>query len=220
MVKPRFIKEIRAWNQEVETFETEVVNEEICSEETLNEIRDILKNIVIRGTGKPLYSKYFSMAGKTGTARTEYWMDDWEKDRRYISSFSGYFPAENPKYSCIVVIHKPSTKKGYYGADVTGPVFKRIAQKIFTESPLIAEIANVDEEDPILEKDYETYYPKAQAHYTKVPNVKGMAGMDAVSLLENLGLKVQTVGNGTVADQSIASGEALKRGQQITLKLS
>ena len=220
MVKPRFIKEIRAWNEEVEIFETEVVNDQICSEETLHEIRDILKNIVRRGTGKPLYSKYFSMAGKTGTARTEYWMDDWEKDRRYISSFSGYFPAENPKYSCIVVIHKPSTKKGYYGADVTGPVFKRIAQKIFTESPLIAEIANVDEEDPILEKDYETYYPKAQAHYTKVPNVKGMAGMDAVSLLENLGLKVQTVGNGTVADQSIASGEALKRGQQITLKLS
>lgn len=220
MVKPRFIKEIRAWNQEVETFETEVVNEKICSDKTLHEIRDILKNIVRRGTGKSLYSKYFSMAGKTGTARTEYWMDNWEKDKRYISSFAGYFPADSPKYSCIVVIHKPSTKKGYYGADVTGPVFKRIAQKIFTDSPLIAEIANIDEEDPILEKDYETYYPKAQAHYTKVPNVTGMAGMDAVSLLENLGLKVQTVGNGTVANQSIESGEVLKRGQQITLKLS
>jgi len=220
MVKPRFIKEIRAWNQKVEKFDTEVVNEQICSEKTLNEIREILKNIVKRGTGRSLYSKYFSMAGKTGTARTEYWEDDWSQNRRYISSFAGYFPVENPKYSCIVIIHKPSTKKGYYGADVTGPVFKRIAQKIFTDSPLIAEIANVDEEDPLLEKAYEEYYPKAQAHYTKVPNVKGMAGMDAVSLLENLGLKVQIVGNGTVANQSIASGETLKRGQQITLKLS
>ncbi|PVW17082.1 penicillin-binding protein [Marixanthomonas spongiae] len=220
LVKPRFIKEIRAWNKKVDQFETQVVNKQICSEETLHEIRDILKNIVKRGTGRPLYSKYFSMAGKTGTARTEYWEDDWAQNRRYISSFAGYFPAEKPKYSCIVVIHKPSIKKGYYGADVTGPVFKRIAQKIFTDSPLIAEVANVNKEDPLLEKDYETYYPKAQAHYTKVPNVKGMAGMDAVSLLENLGLKVQIVGNGTVADQSIKSGETLKHGQQITLKLS
>ncbi len=60
-----------------------------------------------------------------------------EKDKKYVSSFAGYFPAENPKYSCIVVIHKPSTKVGYYGADVSGPVFKRIAQKIYTDTPLL-----------------------------------------------------------------------------------
>ena len=220
MVKPRFIKEIRAWNKQIEYFETEVINNKICSDKTLNEIRDILGNIVKRGTGKSLYSEYFSMAGKTGTARTEYAEADWETNRRYISSFAGYFPAENPKYSCIVVIHKPSTKKGYYGADVTGPVFKRIAQKIFTDSPLIAEVTDINNEVEEVKTDYEAFYSKAQQQYNEVPDVTGMAGMDAVSLLENLGLKVKVVGNGTVSKQSIESGTTLVRGKQIILNLS
>ena len=138
--------------------------------------------------------------------------------KRYNASFAGYFPAENPKYSCIVVIHKPSIKKGFYGADVSGPVFKRIAQKIFTDSPLIAEVANVDAEDLELNNDFESYYPLVQKEYKEVPNVTGMAGMDAVSLLENLGLKVKTVGNGTVSKQSIKSGYKIKKGEQIILE--
>ncbi|HIB49162.1 MAG TPA: PASTA domain-containing protein [Flavobacteriaceae bacterium] len=221
MVKPHFIKEIRSWNQKVETFGTEVLHEQIASETTINKMQDILKNIVKRGTGKSLYSENFSMAGKTGTARTEYAnIVEWNKDRKYVSSFAGYFPADNPKYSCIVVIHKPSTQKGYYGADVTGPVFKRIAQKIFTDSPLKAQVANVDQVDASVQKDYETYYAKVQNAKKKVPNVQGMAGMDAVSLLENFGLKVKIQGNGTVTNQSIPSGETIKKGQTIILTLS
>ena len=219
MVKPRFIKEIRAWNDEVETFETEVLIDRICSEETLLEIKDILKNVVRRGTGTSLYSPNFSMAGKTGTARTEYWMADWEADRRYISSFAGYFPAEDPKYSCIVVIHKPSTKKGYYGADVTGPVFKRIAQKIYTDAPQLDAVENI-ELDAQLQKKFESYYAKAQARYSKVPDVLGMAGMDAVSLLENIGFQVRFNGSGKVIDQSVKAGSPVIEGQEIILTLS
>jgi cell division protein FtsI (penicillin-binding protein 3) len=220
MVKPRFIQEVRAWNKKMEVYDTKILNSKICSEETINEIQEILKNVVKRGTAKSLYSPNFSMAGKTGTAQTEYWMKDWGQNRRYVSSFAGYFPAENPKYSCIVVIHKPSTKKGYYGADVSGPVFKRIAQKIFTDSPIIAEVADLNEKDSSVKKDFETYYPKAQKTYKQIPNVTGMAGMDAVSLLENLGLKVKIIGNGSVKSQSIKSGEVLQKGQQIVLNLS
>ena len=220
MVKPRFIKEIRAWNEAVETFETEIIRAEMCSQQTLKQIQDILKNIVKRGTGESLYSEYFSMAGKTGTARVEYDQPDWSQNRRYISSFAGYFPADKPKYSCIVVIHKPSIKKGYYGADVTGPVFKRIAQKIFTDSPLIAKVSGVDEQDETLLQDFDDYYKKAQLDYKQVPDVKGMAGMDAVSLLENLGLEVTIRGNGTVNHQSLAAGASLKKGQRIILTLS
>ena len=219
MVKPRFIKEIRAYNQPIRRFDAEVITDDICSEETLAQIRDILQNIVKRGTGQTLYSEYFSMAGKTGTARTEYWLPDWEDDRRYISSFAGYFPAENPKYSCIVVIHKPSTKKGYYGADVTGPVFKRIAQKIFTDSPLIAEVSDVNRLDDDLQQDYESYFSKVQARSGKVPNVKGMSGMDAISLLENLGMRVEVKGNGKVNDQSIEAGSSFRDRQIIVLEL-
>jgi cell division protein FtsI (penicillin-binding protein 3) len=221
MVKPHFIREIRSWNHKVETYGTKVLHEKIASQTTIDKVQEVLKNIVKRGTGKSLYSENFSMAGKTGTARTDYGdIEAWNKDRKYVSSFAGYFPAENPKYSCIVVIHQPSTKKGYYGADVTGPVFKRIAQKIFTDSPLKAEIANLNKVDAVFEKDFETYYGMAQKRFSKIPNVKGMAGMDAVSLLENLGLQVQVEGNGSVRAQSLPSGEQFKKGQTILLTLS
>ncbi len=220
MVKPRFLKEVRVWNEKVTTYETEIINPKICSDETLGAMKEILKNVVERGTGRSLYSPDFSMAGKTGTAQTEYWMPDWSSNRRYISSFAGFFPADNPKYSCIVIIHKPSIKKGFYGADVSGPVFKRIAQKIFTESRNIDSVEEIETTDPIIQKDFQEYYTKLQEAKDTIPNVTGMAGMDAVSLLENLGLKVQVVGNGTVVKQSLQSGEALKKGQQIILNLS
>jgi len=219
MLKPRFVNEIRVMNEPVARFEPEVMHQQICSEQTLNEIQDILQNIVKRGTGSKLYSEHFSMAGKTGTARTEYWMADWESDRRYISSFAGYFPAENPKYSCIVVIHKPSTDKGYYGADVTGPVFKRIAQKIFTDSPLIDRLDPEAVQDPVIAEDFDTYFREAQKEDFSMPDLRGMAGMDAVALLENAGLKVETTGNGTVYQQSLVKGTAIGKGQQITLSL-
>ena len=220
MVKPRFIKEVRAWNETILTFNKEIINPELASINTISKIQEILKNIMVRGTGKKLYSSNFSMAGKTGTAQTEYWMKDWAENKRYISSFAGYFPAENPKYSCIVIIHKPSTNKGYYGADVSGPVFKRIAQKIFTVSPLLVEVSDINEKDELVVTDYEGYYEKLQNESITIPNVVGMAGMDAVSLLENIGLNVKIVGNGTVNKQSLKSGSHIRSGDKITLYLS
>jgi cell division protein FtsI (penicillin-binding protein 3) len=221
MVKPLFVKEIKSWNEQIASFDTEVIDDKVASESTVNQIQEILKNIVKRGTGTSLYSENFSMAGKTGTCRVDYAdAEAWAKNRKYISSFAGYFPAENPKYSCIVVIHKPSAKKGYYGADVTGPVFKRIAQKIFTDSPLNAQITDINVLEDLVTEDFEKYYKKIQNRVDQIPNVKGMAGMDAVSLLENLGYRVLTEGNGTVRNQSIPAGETHKEGTEITLNLS
>lgn len=220
MVKPRFVKEIRAWNKRVHRYDTEIINPKICSDETLAQMREILKNAVKRGTGQKLYSEDFPIAGKTGTAQTEYWMKDWESNRRYVSSFAGFFPAENPKYSCIVVIHKPSTAKGIYGSDVSGPVFKRIAQKIYTESTIIQEVDQVENPDRFLEKNFQNYFEKLQATEKLMPDVTGMAAMDAIPLLENMGLKVKLIGNGNVKNQSVQSGMAVKEGQQIILNLS
>lgn len=220
MVKPRFIKEVKAWNKEIEVFEKEIINPQIASVETIKKVQDVLKKTVENGTGRSLYSPNFSMAGKTGTAWSEYWMKDWESNKRYVSSFAGYFPAENPKYSCIVIIHKPKASIGYYGGDVSGPVFKSIAQKIYTDSPSLDEVEELDAKPETVEKDFEAYYAKAQTEYTTIPNVRGMAGMDAVSLLENLGLQVKVRGNGKVKSQSIPSGEKIKEGQQIVLELA
>ncbi len=217
MVKPRFVKEIRSWDNHIESFDKEVINPAICSKETIAKVQEMLKNVVVRGTGKKMYAENFSMAGKTGTARTEYWKEDWAANRWYISSFTGYFPAENPKYSCIVVIHKPKAQTGYYGADVSGPVFKDIAQKIYTSKSVINEIENTSPKFKNIENDYDTYFTMANKEIDTIPNVKGMPGMDAISLLENLGLKVSYQGNGKVADQSLNVGEKIIKGTTIIL---
>ncbi|MFI1770480.1 penicillin-binding protein [Thalassobellus citreus] len=222
MVKPRFIKAVKEFDKEIEVFDKEVTIKKICSDKTLNEIREILKNIVVRGTGKKLYSPDFSMAGKTGTAQTEYWMADWKENKRYISSFAGYFPAENPKYSCIVVIHKPSIKKGYYGADVTGPVFKRIAQKIFTDTPVVDEVESLDVKMGLIDNKYDQFYETVKTYKTIMPNVVGMPAMDALALLENMEVKVKVKlsGNGVVKEQSVSKSQKLKNNQTIVLKAS
>jgi cell division protein FtsI (penicillin-binding protein 3) len=222
LVKPRFIKEVKEFDNEIETFDKEVTNKKICSSKTLNEIKAMLQNIVVRGTGESLYSKNFSMAGKTGTAQTEYWMKDWEENKRYISSFAGYFPAENPKYSCIVVIHKPSTEKGYYGADVSGPVFKTIAQKIYTDTPIVDEVKSLEIRSVLAEKQFEDFYTTAQTYLTIMPKVEGLPAMDALALLENMevDVKVKLVGSGTIKKQSVKKGIKLKKGQTIIIEAS
>ncbi|UMB62117.1 transpeptidase family protein [Lutibacter sp. A80] len=221
MVKPRFVKEIRSWNKHVESFGKEVINNAICSKETVAKIQEVLKNVVSRGTGRKLYSEDFSMAGKTGTARVKYGnYQEWLKDKKYISSFTGYFPAENPKYSCIVVIHEPNTKTGFYGADVSGPVFKDIAQKIYTTNHIINEIENKTPDFENVKNDFEKYYAISNKEIKSIPNVKGMAAMDAISLLENLGLKVRFSGNGKVVSQSLNEGAKLVKGATINIKLS
>ncbi len=222
MVKPKFIREVKELDQVVESFAEVEEGDKICSEKTLKEIQDILKHIVERGTGRSLYSPYFSMAGKTGTAQTEYWMKDWKQNRRYISSFAGYFPADNPKYSCIVVIHKPSVKKGYYGADVTGPVFQRIAQKIHTDTPIIDEVETLEVKRASVEKEFNGFYETAQTYKTIMPNVVGLPVMDAVALLENMQVHVtvKLQGNGVVKSQSIEKNIKLKDNQTIILTAS
>jgi cell division protein FtsI (penicillin-binding protein 3) len=94
------------------------------------------------------------------------------------------------------VVHKPSTvNNNYYGADVAGPVLKEL-HKIFTDVPSTNEIKNIDRKVPKQEKNYNNYFAELQKPQQSIPNVKGMPGMDAIALLENLGVKVKAVGMG------------------------
>jgi len=220
LVKPRFIKEIKEWDKVILKNEVVVINPAICSQETIGKVQEMLKNVVIRGTAKSLYSPNFSMAGKTGTAQTEYWMKDWASNPRYISSFVGYFPAENPKYTSIVIIHKPKNSIGYYGADVSGPVFKRIAQKIYTDTPVEDELESLEIENDAISKDFEKYFTTAQEDLNLMPNVVGMPIMDALAILENLGLEVRVEGKGNVKNQSVKPGEKINTNQKVALSLS
>jgi cell division protein FtsI (penicillin-binding protein 3) len=219
MVKPQFVSEIKEWNKTIVKMEKEVLNPKICSTETLLKVKEVLKNVVKKGTGSKLYSKDFSMAGKTGTAQVDYGKNGGA-GQYYASSFVGYFPADNPKFSCIVVVHKPSTvNNNYYGADVAGPVFKRIAQKIFTDVPSTNEIRNIDRKVSKQENNYNEYFTKLQKPQQLIPNVKGMPGMDAIALLENLGVKVKAVGMGKVKTQSLQAGQDIIKNTTITLEL-
>jgi len=227
MVKPRFIKELRKENRIEKVYNKEVINPQIVSPETIKQMKKIMENVVIRGTADNIYSPDFSMAGKTGTAKKFVPRHVNEKgdtisagysNKRYVASFAGFFPVDKPKYSCIVVIHDPLKKKGYYGATVAAPVFREIAQKIYTSTPVQREVVP-DEFNAQMIKD--SYAKNVESiDDKKVPNVKGMPAMDAISILENVGLKVKVEGEGKVKRQSIRRGTPIRKGATIILKLS
>lgn len=229
MVKPQFVKALRTEGKIDKVFDKVVLNEKIASKETIFKLRKILENVVKKGTAANIYTPHFSMAGKTGTAKkyipltkdaTGNLVGGYYSNKDYVASFAGFFPADEPKYSCIVVVHKPNQKKGYYGATVAAPVFKKIAEKIYVSAPLKKQVENKIPVIPSLEEDEEFYYTLSNRENNTVPNVKGMVGMDAISVLENLGLKVRYEGIGKVRYQSIKKGQKLIKGMTILLKLS
>ena len=218
MVKPQFVKALRTEGKIEKVFEPIVLKEKIASLTTVKKLQHILENVVKRGTAENIYTPNFSMAGKTGTAKKV--VDGVYSNQDYVASFAGFFPVENPKYSCLVVIHKPNKRKGYYGATVAAPVFQKIAQKIYVSAPVSEEIANEHPNISELKVADKKYYSLLNSEKKTVPNVKGMAGMDAVSVLENLGLKVVFQGIGKVRYQSLRKGQKIKKGNTIVLKLS
>ncbi|MGB3779461.1 MAG: penicillin-binding protein [Tunicatimonas sp.] len=127
MVQPLLVKSVKRVNQTVETFRAQVLRDAICSPATLAKVRTLLERVVEEGTASSIRDGYYSIAGKTGTAQK---IVDGAYTKQYYTSFAGYFPADAPKYSCIVVIDHP---KGVpqYGSDVAAPVFKEIADKIY-----------------------------------------------------------------------------------------
>jgi cell division protein FtsI (penicillin-binding protein 3) len=219
MVKPRFIDRIKNIDKTIDVYDTEVINPQICSKETVQKLQKLLQNVVKKkhGTGHGLYTDNFSMAGKTGTCQKDYRNKEL---LNYISTFSGYFPAENPKYSCIVVIHEPDKTVGYYGADVSGPVFKKIAQKIYTSAPVLDVIDNINQKSLAVEEQYQNYFSTSEKYKTVMPNLKGLPAMDAIAILENMGLQVKIVGQGKVKKQSINRGEKVVPKTTVILELS
>jgi cell division protein FtsI (penicillin-binding protein 3) len=131
MVRPQFVKEIYRGNERVKEFKPEVMIDQVCSDQTLRSLQKCLKGVMLRGTGKEINSANFSIAGKTGTAKI---LDDKTTmdDNKYQASFVGYFPADDPIYSCIVVVSAPS--QSIYGAVVSGSVFNAIANKVYASA--------------------------------------------------------------------------------------
>ncbi len=142
MVKPRFEKEIKRNGLTVKTFSTEVLVEQIVKKSTIKKAKEMLEGVVQNGSGKGLNITAFKVGGKTGTAQIA--KAGFKKgsgktaygevgNRNYQASFVGYFPADKPLYTCIVIINSPSNGI-YYGGLVAGPVFKEIAEKVYSNS--------------------------------------------------------------------------------------
>lgn len=130
MMRPYLVQEVQQDGRTIWNREPEVMVESICKETTLKQLKTSLEGVVLNGTAKSLSTPYYSIAGKTGTALVANGSRGYA-DHIYQSSFAGYFPADNPRYSCIVVIkNKPFAAK-YYGGTVAGPVFREIADKLF-----------------------------------------------------------------------------------------
>ncbi len=135
MVKPRFVKGLMYHGTLQKSFSPHIINPAICSKETLDKVRLMLEGVVENGTARNLKNSNYKIAGKTGTSQIAKGSSGYGKRGKmsYQASFAGYFPAENPKYSCIVVVNSPSNSV-YYGNLVAGPIFKDIADKVYSSN--------------------------------------------------------------------------------------
>jgi cell division protein FtsI (penicillin-binding protein 3) len=189
----------------------------ICSETTLLELQECLKGVCKdpEGTAHSLFQRsFFLVAGKTGTALVANGARGYA-DHVYQSSFVGYFPANHPKYSCIVVIKNHPFAKVYLGAKVAGPVFKELADKLMSLDPDIAAPIPADSAGP---RAITVSDPQPVPGHG-IPNVKGMGLKDALYLLESENLRVAVRGRGKVMAQSIEPGSEIRKNETITIQL-
>ncbi|GDX51296.1 penicillin-binding protein [Bacteroidota bacterium] len=170
MMKPFIVQSIQEYGEPTKEFSPIIINQKICSDATLASLQELLNDVVIEGTAHNLMNPYYSIAGKTGTAQITN-IGGGYVNHIYQSSFYGYFPAVNPIYSIAVVINNPSNGI-YYGSAVAGPVFKEIADNIFSTNL---------EMHPTMEKDTTTYN-------ATLPIVKNGYSSDLKYLFSNLGI--------------------------------
>lgn len=249
-LRPQLVSEIRNNGKLIRSFPPSVADTAICSKQTLQKVLPLLRGVVQRGTATNLKNPYYDIAGKTGTAKGKKPHPiSKEAVPSYRASFAGFFPYDNPRYSCIVVIDNPN-REGIYGNVVAGPVFKEIADKIFARDKemqkhfvralasnakdiketgygedyaAIAEVLDLE-----VEKTNADWYQSGQTMKIAegrdgdvvMPNVTGLGLRDALYLLENLGLRVKASGKGKVVRQSVAPGTAISKYASITLQLA
>ena len=238
MVKPRFVKAELKDGMVIREFPTEVIKERICKPSTLRDIQYCLEGVVSRGLGKRAGNggKLFKVSGKTGTAQVS--NNGSYAGRKYMISFCGYFPSDDPKYSCIVCIRKSGLPAS--GGTMCGPVFSEISQFIMSRDSMRSAIAAADTNSVFTPEVTKGNKRRAEAivegmglskkqlnlveedtvALNKVPDVTGMGAKDAVFALQKRGLRVRINGCGQITKQDIPAGSVAVKGKQITLTAS
>lgn len=246
LVAPQIVKQIVSEGEVIEEFAPQVINPQICSPTALAELQRCMEGVVSseRGTGGELKKLPFKVAGKTGTAQV--YIEDKARRgknayithsgrREYLATFVGYFPADNPKYTCIVAIktdYKSGDKttngdyKRYTGAGVSLPVFKEIAEYVYTHEeewmPKAQKVEGKTKHKPKsnAKAPNKRVITDSPVMADKMPSVVGMGLRDALYTLESLGLKVSFKGSGTVVEQSIPAGDDIAIGDLAEIVLS
>ncbi len=215
MLKPLFIDKIMKDGKIMYNAKPEVMVNKMASEKAIKMMTSALTKAVEKGTGKSIFTPNLKMAGKTGTARFEYWLPG---PMKYRASFAGFYPADNPKYTCYVMISEPNTAKGFYGGTVSAPVFKEIAGKTFLKTPQNIEREMLVDKKVNLNKMVEPNV-KIAVNNKQMPNVVGLIGKNIIPQLENLGYRVDYKGVGRIKEQFPLEGTTISKNQRIYLSL-
>ena len=236
MMRPRFVKSFMKDGEVIAELPPEVIKEQIAKPQTIKTMQTILRHVVSQGLGKKAGSHSFQVSGKTGTAQVakaggyktgtvEYWL-----------SFCGYFPSDNPQYTCIVCIKKMGLPAS--GGLMSGGIFHHISEGVMAKS-LKLSVADARDSLSVMEPSVLKGDNKAAGVVLhrlginkekvqmealdivdgKIPNVVGMGARDAVYQLESQGVKVKLHGIGRVTHQDIAAGTNVQTGMVCTLEL-
>ncbi len=215
MLKPLFIEKIMKDGTLLYEAKPQVMVNKMASAKAIQLMTTSLTKAVEKGTAKSIFTPNLKMAGKTGTARFEYWKPGPAK---YQASFAGFYPSDNPKYTCIVMINQPDNSKGFYGATVSAPVFKEIAGKTFLKTPQNVEQEMLVDKKVDLSKMVEPTMRLA-INGNQMPNVVGQIGKNIIPQLENAGYRVNFKGVGRIKDQFPSEGTLMNKNQRIYLQL-
>lgn len=215
MVKPLFIDKIMQDGKVTFEAEPQVMVKKMASEKAIQMMTSALTKAVEKGTARSIFTPNLKMAGKTGTARFEYWLPG---PMKYRASFAGFYPADNPKYTCYVMISEPDVSKGFYGGTVSAPVFKEIAGKTFLKTPQNIEKEMLVDKKVNLNKLVEPNV-KVAVNNKQMPTVVGLIGKNVIPQLENLGYRVEFKGVGRIKEQFPLEGTIISKNQRIYLTL-
>ncbi len=215
MLKPLFIDKIMKDGKVVYEAKPEVMVKKMATPEAIAMMTSALTKAVEKGTARSIFTPNLKMAGKTGTARFEYWLPG---PMKYRASFAGFYPADNPKYTCYVMVDQPDNSKGFYGGVVSAPVFKEIAGKTFLKTP-----QNIEQSMLV---DRKVDLSKMTGRNTKVsitdgrmPALVGLIGKNVIPQLENAGYRVDYKGVGKIREQFPEVGAVIGKTQKVYLTL-
>ncbi len=226
MYKPYVVESTERNGKVVKKFKPTLLNGSICSKATADTLTRALTMVTLEGTASKLKNAKSTVAGKTGTSRIH--LEPSERpgssnpyetvngEKKHQATFVGFFPAEEPKYTAIVVVYTGLMKGNVYGGSIPTLTFKEIADELWAYEEEWGQELKSRGDVPQMRAEHISTSKSADA---PVPDLKGLGLRDALYAIENNGYRCRHSGTGHVASQTPAAGSKLAKGQTITIHL-